>query len=332
MTRRTDFSPSILDQASAWVVRLSDAAATEADWLALEDWLAQSPAHAAAYSEAEGLLAALDDDRGALDAALTRASAAYARAAGSPLPQRTPAPNRRRRMVGAGLAVAAAVVACVAIAPALMGTTAVYVTAPGEQKTVTMSDGSTLVLNGGSRLTVRMTGRERSVVMDQAEAAFEVAHDASRPFRVTVGESRVEVLGTAFDIRRDSVSTRVAVTRGLVRISDLDDPSHNVRLSRGQSVERDDDDGALQVSVGVAETAGWRTGRLIYEDRPLSEVATDLNRAYATPIRLTGDVGALRFTGVLALDGDQTTTLRRLEAFMPVHAVLTDGAIELRAR
>lgn len=332
MTRRTDLSPSVLEQASAWALRLSDVAATEADWLALEEWLAQSPDHAAAFTEAEGLLAALDDDRGALDAALTRASAADVPTAASPLSRRTPVPNRRRWMIGAGLAVAAAVVVGVAITPSLMGATAVYVTAPGEQKTVTLSDGSTLVLNGGSRLTVRMAGRERSVVMDQAEAAFDVAHDASRPFRVTVGESRVEVLGTAFDIRRDAVSTRVTVTRGLVQVSDLDDPSHNVRLSRGQSVQRDDDDGALQVSVGAAETAGWRAGRLIYDDRPLSEVAADLNRAYVTPIRLTGDVGALRFTGVLALDGDQTATLRRLEAFMPVRAVPTDGAVELRAR
>lgn len=332
MTRRTDLSPSILDQASAWAVRLSDAAATEADWLALEDWLVQSPAHAAAYSEAEGLLSALDDDRGALDAALTRASAAEARRAGAPLPLRTATPRRRRWMVGAGLAVAAAVVAGVVIVPTLRGATVVYVTAPGEQKTVTLSDGSTLALNGGSRLTVRMTGRERSVVMDQAEAAFDVAHDASRPFRVTVGESRVEVLGTAFDIRRDAVSTRVAVTRGVVLVSDLDAPSHSVRLGRGQRVERNDDDGAFQVSSAAAEPAGWRTGRLIYEDRPLSEMLTDLNRAYATPIRLSGNVGALRFTGVLILDDDQTATLRRLEAFLPVRAVATDGAIELRAR
>jgi transmembrane sensor len=332
MTRRTELSPPVLEQASAWAVRLSDAEATEADWLALEDWLAQSPDHAAAYTEAEGLLAALDADRGALDAALTRATAADARTPEPARFRRTPAPNRRRWRVGVGLAIAAAVVAGIALAPTLMSATTVYVTAPGEQRTVTLSDGSTLALNGGSRLTVRMTGGERSVEMDQAEAAFDIAHDASRPFRVTVGESRVEVLGTAFDIRRDAVSTRVAVTRGLVRVSDLDDPTRTVRLGRGQSVERDDGDGALQVSAGVAETAGWRTGRLIYEDRPLSEVTTDLNRAYATPIRLTGDVGALRFTGVLALDGDQTATLRRLEAFLPVRAVPTDGAVELRAR
>lgn len=332
MTRRTDLSPSVLEQASAWAVRLSDAAATETDWLALEDWLAQSPEHAAAYTEAEGLLAALDEDRGALDAALTRAAANDVRTTEPPRLRRASTSNRRRWIIGTGLAVAAAVLAGVALTPALMGTTAVYVTAPGEQKTVSLSDGSTLVLNGGSRLTVRMTGRERSVEMDQAEAAFDVAHDASRPFRVTVGESRVEVLGTAFDIRRDAVSTRVAVTRGLVRVSDLTDPAHNVRLGRGQSVERDDDDGDLQISAGAAETAGWRTGRLVYENRPLSEVATDLNRAYATPIRLTGDVGVLRFTGVLALDGDQSATLRRLEAFLPVRAVRTDGAVELRAR
>ena len=79
------------------------------------------------------------------------------------------------------------------------------------------------------------------------------------------------------------------------------------------------------------EVAGWRTGRLIYDDRPLSEVVADLNRAYPTPIRTTGDAGDIRFTGVLTLDG-QAATIRRLETFLPVSAVQKDGAVELRPR
>lgn len=333
MTRRDDPSPTVMEQASAWAVRLAGDEATEADFLALEAWLALSPDHAEAYTRAEGLLAALDEDRAALDAALTRAAPSAATGTSKSL-SRTTRPTRPAgpwRWTGGGLAVAAAAAIAVVVAPSLGSHADVYVTAPGEQRTVALADGSTIVMNGASRLTVRLNRQERLVEMASAEAAFDVAHDANRPFRVTVGESRVEVLGTAFDIRRGPGETRVAVTRGVVRVSDLADPDHNVRLTRGQTVERDDDDGVLQVETVAPETAGWRTGRLFYENRPLSEVVADLNRAWPTPIRLIGDAGALRFTGVLALDS-QAATIRRLEAFLPVTAVQRDGVIELRAR
>ena len=340
MTRSDDLSPSVMEQASAWAVRLVGDEATEADFLALEGWLALSPDHVEAYTRAEGLLAALDEDRAALDAALTRAAAATtpttaapARRSGSRAPMQG---TRSWRWVGGGLAVAAAAAIAVVVAPSLSSHTDVYVTAPGERRTVALADGSTIVMNGASRLTVRLNRQERLVEMASAEAAFDVAHDPSRPFRVTVGESRVEVLGTAFDIRRGQDETRVAVTRGVVRVSDLANPAHNVRLTRGQTVERADDDGVLEVETVAPETAGWRTGRLVYENRPLSEVVADLNRAWPTPIRAVGAAADLRFTGVLALDSQapegQASTIRRLEAFLPVTAVQRDGMIELRPR
>lgn len=330
MTRRPDLPPSVIDQASAWAVRLAGDEATEADYLALEEWLALSPDHAAAFTEAEGLLGALDEDRAALDAALVRAASTTTPAHSSRRAATRGSPVRWR-WAAAGLAVAAAVVAAVALTPSLLVRTQIYVTAPGEQRTVNLADGSIIAMNGGSRLSVRLDGEERRVEMASAEAAFDVAHDSRRPFRVTVGESQVEVLGTAFDIRRDEATTRVAVSRGVVRVSDLNDPARNVRLTMGQAVERADDDEALVVTEGPAGTAGWRTGRLIYDDRPLSEVVADLNRAYPLPIRAAGGAEDLRFTGVLTLDG-QDSTLRRLESFLPVSAVRKDGAIELRPR
>jgi transmembrane sensor len=186
-------------------------------------------------------------------------------------------------------------------------------------------------MNGGSTLSVRMSGVERLVEMGEAEAAFDVAHDADRPFRVTVGESRIEVLGTAFDVRRDAGATRVSVTRGVVQVSDLADASRNVRLTLGQSVTRPDATGELMITPGPTEPAGWLAGQLIYDDRPLSEVVDDLNRAYPTPVRVTGGADRLRFTGVLALDG-QDETLRRLESFLPVVVERREGFIELRPR
>ena len=104
-----------------------------------------------------------------------------------------------------------------------------------------------------------------------------------------------------------------------------------IRLTMGQAVSRADADGVLVVAPAPAEVAGWRVGRLSYDNRPLSEVADDLSRAWPTPVRAVGPAASIRFTGILVLD-DPASTLRRLEAFVPVSAVQGDGVVELRAR
>ncbi|KAK0341144.1 hypothetical protein LTR94_027636, partial [Friedmanniomyces endolithicus] len=326
-------SPSLLEQASAWAVQLAGDEASEADFLALEAWIAQSPEHAKAYTEAEGLLAALAEDPAALDAALKASAPAAQLVSPSPRRRRPSSGARpsRRLWIASAAALAACAVGAVILVPSMIGVTETYVTETGEQRTIALSDGSTIVMNGGSRLSVRLTARERRVEMASAEAAFDVARDARRPFRITVGQSQVQVLGTAFDVRRSAQATRVSVTRGLVEVSDLQDETRRVRLSAGQSVDRADADGRLDVTTASPEAAGWRTGRLIYDDRPLREVIEDLNRAYQKPIATVGPVGDLRFTGVLALD-DQAAVVRRLQTFLPVVAVPTDAAIELRPR
>ncbi|HEX8470471.1 MAG TPA: FecR domain-containing protein [Brevundimonas sp.] len=325
MTLGLDHTESVIDQASAWVVRLGGDEVSDSDYEALGAWLDLSPSHRAAFEEAEGLWAELGGDRAALDAALTR-SAPRTSVRGTRRPDVS-----RRWIWGAGGLAAAALACAVLIGPALLSPTQTYVAAPGEQRTISLSDGSTIAMNGGSTLSVRMSGQERRVEMADAEAAFDVAHDADRPFRVTVGESRIEVLGTAFDVRRDGDTTKVNVTRGVVRVSDLQDAGHNVRLTIGQSVTRTDAIGELRVAPGSTVPAGWRAGQLIYNDRPLSEVVEDLNRAYPMPIRAVNGADRLRFTGVLALDG-QDETLRRLQLFLPIAVDRRDAIIELRPR
>lgn len=326
----TSSSLPLRDQAAAWAVRLAGDDLLEADYLALEAWLAESPDHADSLAEAEGLWRALDADRAALDAALARSAPAVA-VASVARPLRSSGGRARPWSLAAAGLIAAGVAAAIVLSPVIGSRPAVYVTAPGEQRTITLKDGSIIVMNGDSRLSVRLSGEERLVKMDDAEAAFDIAHEAERPFLVTVGESRVEVLGTAFDVRRDGASTEVRVSRGVVRVSDLADPSRNVRLTPGQAVRRADADDQFAVSDASTELAGWRSGTLVYEDRPLFEVAADLSRAYATPVRAVDGAAQLRFTGTLALD-DQTSTLRRIEAFLPVTAARKDGVIELRLR
>jgi len=76
----------------------------------------------------------------------------------------------------------------------------------------------------------------------------------------------------------------------------------------------------------------WTQGQLIYRDEPLSQVAADLSRRYARPVRpADAATGAMRFTGVLVIE-DEDAVLRRLEAFAAVKAEPAPDAIVLRRR
>src|SRR5579859_277103 len=79
-----------------------------------------------------------------------------------------------------------------------------FQTRVGEQRLVTLIDGSRVRLNTDSKLVVHFRGRERRVELVRGEAFFEAAHDASRPFVVEADGARVRALGTKFDVRRDS--------------------------------------------------------------------------------------------------------------------------------
>lgn len=312
----------IAAQAAAWVVRLRADVVSEADWLEAAAWLDAAAAHRLAFDEAESLWAALDKVPLVQPATVSDLAAFRERRQG-PV----------RRWLIAAPAIAAAVTAAVLLAPLLQSAPVqVYRTAPGETRVVTLDDGTRLSINGGSSLSVKMERGLRTVRMDRAEVLFDVAHDASRPFEVTVGESRVRVLGTAFNIRRTDEVTEVAVTRGLVQVSDLDTPGHQVRLGVGQQVRRDDATDQLQTGVvdPVAATA-WTEGRRVYDNRPLSEVATDLTRTFATPVTVSSGAAGLRFSGVLILD-DEDAVIARIERFLPVRATRESGTIRLERR
>ncbi len=86
------------------------------------------------------------------------------------------------------------------------------------------------------------------------------------------------------------------------------------------------------VTRGEVEAAqAWRTGHLVYDDRPLSDVARDLSRAFSIPVTVADDAAAIRFTGVLEL-GDEGQVIARLEGFLPIKAYRVSSGYELRRR
>ncbi|WP_296600289.1 FecR domain-containing protein [Phenylobacterium sp.] len=307
------------EDAAAWVVRLEAGDLGEAEAVAFDAWLSASAENAAAFDDALAV------------------SQAYAAAAGPVARElserRAPAaPVGRRAVIGVG-AVAAAAAIAVLVAPQLAGPqTETYVTAKGERRTVQLADGSMVDLNGGTRLSVRFGREARHVVLAEGQAVFDVTHDARRPFLVAAGDRTVRVVGTQFDVRRLGGKVSVTVARGAVEVRPAQGATGKAyRLHPGQKLDHvEGESGARIAAAEPSEILGWRSGRLVYRQQPLSEVIADLNQQFATPIRIEdADLAATPISGVLVLD-DQSAVIRRLALLVPIQAVRSGPDVILR--
>lgn len=293
----------------------------------LDAWLDQDPAHREAWLNAQEVLASFDfaDDHRPLD-----------------LPRRRAKALRGPRSVTPWLAAAACAVAAAGLAVTLAPWKADPVAPPAaiatidfetasQQRLFPMPDGSKATLAPGSAVDLAYTKRERRARLVRGQAYFDVAHDAARPFVVEAEGRLVTALGTRFDVRSDSEGLRVTLLEGSVRV---DVPGASpaqaaVVLRPGQE---------LLVAPGKpevvreADTAGaetWRETRLVFDDKPLSEVVAQLNR-YAVLQLVIDDprVAALRITGQFRA-GDNARFARGLAKLYPVRAA-PDGPGRLK--
>lgn len=319
---------SLDDQASAWLVRVRAGDETEADWLNLEAWLSESPDHLDAFERVEALWAELDGHAQAIagglrDDDLTQADVL-------PFAARKAAARRSAGwtpwVAGLGTAAAAAVVAALVLQPVQSAT---YATGHGEDRHLVLQDGTKVDLNAGSKISVAFDGHSRRVQVDDAEATFDVAHDASRPFLISVGDQQIRVVGTQFNVRRRDAGLTLTVGRGVVEVRPLAGEAPSVRLTAGdQLAHRDGDPASVVRKVPAEETFAWQQHRLICHDCTLGDVAGELTRAFADPVDVAPNARSLTFTGVLVLD-NENAVVGRLGAFLPLKADRSQGRIVL---
>ncbi|MFT4053350.1 MAG: FecR family protein [Novosphingobium sp.] len=255
---------AIEDEAVAWFVRLHDEDATDADRMAHAAWLAADPRHTPAWLDIGHLWSGMDGLQGA-DApdvvAIPRHIAAR------------PVVMRRRMAAAAAIALLIGSTGWMAHRNHLFADER---TAVAESRSVTLPDGSRIELAASSALSVDFTRTERKVVLHDGEAFFDVAKDASRPFRVQAADGSITDIGTAFDVKMAGETVEVAVTHGIVDVATSDHAP--VRLKRGDSVRYTAEGIVPPKSIDAANIALWREGRLAFDNAPLPEVLRDLER------------------------------------------------------
>ncbi|NIJ20018.1 transmembrane sensor [Sphingomonas naasensis] len=291
----------IEEAARLWAIRAQDPAFAE--WEGFTEWLERDPAHLAAY-----------------EAALADADWAAGLMALAPTPVQAPvATSRPRWWFGAGAAIAAGIAAVGGWAVLDREAPAQQIaTAPGEHRTIDLADGSQIALNGATRVTID-PDTPRHVVLDQGEARFAVRHDASKPFVVMAGTTRLLDAGTVFNVVRDGEALEVAVAEGAV----IYQPgSREVRLAPGDTLKRAGSGAAPVVGRANPQTIGsWASGELQYDNASLEQVARDLTRSLGRPVRTADGVGKLPISGTLRLEGSPEEVLARAGPFLGVRFV-----------
>lgn len=298
---------AMTEQAIAWHLRLKDA--EEDTWIEFAEWLNADPAHNGAYE------AVADGD--------ARISTVLERATFPPGDEHERTPDfsndddgvrgelvRRNPWRWGALAASVAVAGLFGV-QMLPNRDAPYSieTLAGEARTVSLADGSKILLNGNTRIVLDKNDT-RWAEIARGEARFVVKHDDSDPFTVVAGEQRLVDIGTVFNVVRTDRQLRVGVAEGAVRFEGM---ARTVDLRAGDSLAADNR-GKIEISQRpVASIGSWADGELVYDQTPLEQVADDLSRSIGISLALPRAMRSKSFSGVIQTDGDRDAVRARLE-------------------
>lgn len=322
----------IEEQAAAWTWRLDAGPLSDADSQAYEAWLRQDPRHRRAMEELSRVWQALD---GLAEAKRGEKIATFTNA------QRRGVPGTRQRWWFA--AAASVLLAIGAVLWLRQGSeTQTLSTAVGQQRNVTLADGSIVSLNTNTILETDLSRHLRQIYLRKGEAHFQVAHDRSRPFLVHAGDAVVRAVGTEFEVRlHTDQHVDVVVNEGRVEVQDAKQSGLGVvlptvrALSAGQALSTASADYAVTpvTPAQLSSELAWREGAIVFDGEPLSEAIAEIERYTDARIIVTdARTAALPVGGRFRTD-DLPGFIDGLQAALPVTIRRTpDGLVYVDPR
>jgi transmembrane sensor len=297
-------------------------AASEPDWL---QWIEQEQ-NQKAYENCELAWELSPELRTSptLAVLLAGADALVTRQRVTPLQSARPRWRVPLRQVG----LAASLLAVGAFAWFFLGRTPAteYTTAVGEQRTVTLADGSAIVLNTDSDVRVQFSSHLRRLELVRGEALFNVSHDPSRPFEVHALRGVTTAVGTQFDVELIRGGAAVSVLEGTVTVGGggAAVPAAPVAVAAGSGVGYTPEGAVSELHPAeVNRIQGWRTQHIVFNDIPLDTALAEYNRYTHTPIVLSNPaLGARHINGVFHI-GDEAAFLSAIE--QGIHLKATKG-------
>ncbi|MFL1386371.1 FecR domain-containing protein [Pseudomonas tritici] len=290
--------PLILGEAADWMVQLQSGSATDEDRRAIAQWQGRSAQHAQAWQRAQAILGDFNSVPSAI--------------AGDTL-------KRISRKQALGLLLLAAPATWLAYRhKPWQPWTADQHTAIGEQRNLTLPDGTRLLINTASSLNITFTDQVRRIELLQGEVMITTAKDpaqAPRPFIVQTRHGTARALGTHFSVRVGEQSSRVAVLDGAVEML----PQHARRgliLKAGEQGAFGRDSVAPVQPLDISATT-WQSGMLLAQQMRLADLLDELGRYRHGVLRCHDSVSGLTVSGAFPLR-DTDASLRLLQETLPI--------------
>jgi ferric-dicitrate binding protein FerR (iron transport regulator) len=170
----------------------------------------------------------------------------------------------------------------------------------GGQYQLLLADGTKVWLNAASsiRFPVMFKGTERKVEIT-GEAYFEVTKNANMPFMVRAGASKVEVLGTRFNVNayNDEAIIKTTLLEGLVKVSANNQSPKFLQPGQQSGISKD---GKINViaNADTEEAVAWINGRFQYKSADIKTILRQISRWYDVDVEYRGNVN-IHFTGQL---------------------------------
>lgn len=191
-------------------------------------------------------------------------------------------------------------------------------TARGNQYMVVLADGSKVWLNAVSsiRFPFYFTGNERKVEIT-GEAYFEVAKDATRPFRVEFNnqsgeKGEIEVLGTHFNVNAypDEEDIKTTLLEGSVKIKK---GGAAEMLSPGQQARLTSDAITIKNDVVLSQVMAWKDGFFVFNSSDIRMIMRQVARWYDVEVIFEGNMPSEGFTGKVSRNVPLSKFLKMLE-------------------
>lgn len=306
-----DTPRKISEEASRWIAKLHGGEPSPEQLQALQDWMARSPAHKAEIRQVAQLW-------GDLNVLTELAVTAEPNPSGLRWANFFVTPFVKPGF--AGLAFCLGLITLFTwfkpINPAdpfFHSTVLEYASVVGEQRLITLVDGSTLLLNTNSQVTVDYSQEARNVYLIQGQVHFDVESNPDRPFRVYAGQGMVRAVGTAFSVYLKDEFLEVTVTEGSVELNAVDEPAPR----------RFSDLGPQVVPATIETLAVVEAGQNATLDQANPKVASiEAVDGPAISKKLSWHKGLVRFSGDSLQD-----VVKEISRYTPLSIVILDPNI-----
>ncbi|MFY7839081.1 MAG: FecR family protein [Lacibacter sp.] len=213
---------------------------------------------------------------------------------------------------------------------------------------VVLPDGTTVVLNAGSKIDYgkEFNVKERKVMLT-GEAYFDVTHNPAKPFIVHTSTADVRVYGTSFNVKNyDAENWETTLLTGKVEVlvnnaareKFILKPSQKLSIHKPEAnpfiktLKKDEDKIVIsqytKVESQVAETS-WMEDRMIFVDKPLYEIASELERQFHITVSFKSDETKMyRYTGEFSKQS-LTEVLQILEISRPIKYRLENNNLQI---